>query len=340
MIDDRQLLGLYVIKDGDVTRLQDAYKKNVISDKDLDEIVKLIKANKDCENYFEIYDIIDVELGTIGEYSISYDAVDAGDKADLWSIEIGNYTINSLYGKASFTPLSSGTAGDFYVKEDGSYGYTDLTTAYNKGWLSAEEIINFLNSCENKYWTIEENSTATTETTATEPTPTESVSPTEPATDSTEPTLVPTLSKSSVELKAGRTSTITVKNKGDNSVSYSSADKKVAKVDNNGKVTALKKGNTNITVTVGNTKLTYKVNVTSSPKLNTKSITVKKGSAKTVKIIGKAKGVNNKYTNTKYAKITSKKSATTLKINGLKKGSTTLKIEVNGVALKLKVKVK
>ena len=40
------------------------------------------------------------------------------------------------------------------------------------------------------------------------------------------------------------------------------------------------------------------------------------------------------------AKVTSKKSAKSLKIKGLKKGKTTLKITVNGVKLKLKVKVK
>lgn len=75
------------------------------------------------------------------------------------------------------------------------------------------------------------------------------------------------------------------------------------------------------------------------PKLSKKSITVKKGKTKTVKIINKKKGVNNKYKNTKIAKVVSKKSATKIKIKGLKKGRTTLKIRVNGVWLKLKVKV-
>ena len=67
---------------------------------------------------------------------------------------------------------------------------------------------------------------------------------------------------------------------------------------------------------------------------------MKKGATKSVKIVGKAKVVNNKYTNTKIARVISKKSATNLKIKGLKNGNTTLKIRVNGVILKLKVKVK
>ena len=169
------------------------------------------------------------------------------------------------------------------------------------------------------------------------PETTDSTKPTENPSETTTP--APKLKKSSVSLKAGQTSTITVQNKGDNKIRYKSSNSKVATVKN-GKVTALKKGKSNITVTVGKTKLTYKVNVTTSPKLSKKSVSVKKGKTVTVKITGKASGVNNKYTNTKFAKIKSKKSATSLKIQGLKKGKTTLKVKVNGVVLKLKVTVR
>ena len=202
-------------------------------------------------------------------------------------------------------------------------------------------------SPEPKEATDPTNSTTPSESATTEPT--ESTSKTEPPTvtepdNTTLPTTpttthAPKLKKSSVSLKAGQTSTITVQNKGNNKVAYKSSNSKVATVKN-GKVTALKKGKANITVTVGKTKLTYKVNVTTSPKLSKKSVSVKKGKTVTVKITGKASGVNNKYTNTKYAKIKSKKSAKSLKIQGLKKGKTTLKIKVNGVVLKLKVTVK
>ena len=66
---------------------------------------------------------------------------------------------------------------------------------------------------------------------------------------------------------------------------------------------------------------------------------MKKGKTKSVTITGKASTVNNVYTNTKIAIIISKSSASTIKVKGLKKGSTTLKLRVNGVVLKLKVKV-
>ena len=50
--------------------------------------------------------------------------------------------------------------------------------------------------------------------------------------------------------------------------------------------------------------------------------------------------MNNSYLNTKIAKITSAKTATTLTVKGIKKGITTLKVTVNGVVLKLGVIVK
>lgn len=153
-----------------------------------------------------------------------------------------------------------------------------------------------------------------------------------------EPAKTPKLSAKKASLKAGGTKTLKVT---DGTVkSWSSSNSKVAKVKS-GKVTALKKGSAVITAMLsGGEKLSCTVKVTTSPKLSKKSITVKRKNSKTVKITGKAKGVNNKYTKTKYAKVVSKKSAAKIKIKGLKKGKTTLKITVNGVKLKLKVKVK
>ena len=76
------------------------------------------------------------------------------------------------------------------------------------------------------------------------------------------------------------------------------------------------------------------------PKLSKKSITVKKGKTAKVKILYKKKGSKNTYKKTKYAKVVSKRTASTIKVKGLKKGKTTLKIKVNGTWLKLKVRVK
>ncbi|MGN0488263.1 MAG: Ig-like domain-containing protein [Ruminococcus sp.] len=130
-------------------------------------------------------------------------------------------------------------------------------------------------------------------------------------------------------------------------ISYSK--KNIASVDSIGNLTGLKKGKTTITATpkVGK-KYSCKIVVTSNPKLKIKgktisakkTYTVKKGKCLNVKISGKAKDIKNKYTNTEYAKIISKKSDDSIKVKGLKKGTTAVKIKVNGVkTLKLRVRI-
>ncbi|MBR2547331.1 MAG: hypothetical protein IKF07_03980 [Eubacterium sp.] len=91
----------------------------------------------------------------------------------------------------------------------------------------------------------------------------------------------------------------------------------------------------------GYLRVEYKVTpLAARPKLSKSSITIKKGKTAKVKITGKENGTKNTYKNTKIAKVVSKKTASTLKIKGLKKGKTTLKIKVDGTWLKLKVRVK
>lgn len=150
----------------------------------------------------------------------------------------------------------------------------------------------------------------------------------------------PKLNIKTATLKCGKKFTLSVKNRKGKKVSFSSSFKSVAKVSKKGVVTSLKRGRAVINVKVGKSKLKCVVKVTSNPRLSKSSITVKKGKRVTVNIIGKAKGVNNKYKNSKRAKIASKKSASKIKIKGKKRGKSTLKITVNGVALNLKVKVK
>ncbi|MGN1132010.1 MAG: Ig-like domain-containing protein [Ruminococcus sp.] len=152
-------------------------------------------------------------------------------------------------------------------------------------------------------------------------------------------TTSPSLTSTNTSLKSGTSKTL--KAVGGTVKSWTTSNKKVATV-NNGKVTALNKGSATITATLTTgKKITCKVTVTTAPKLSKATVKVKKGSTATVKLSGKVATINNKYTNTKGAKITSKANATTLKIKGLKKGTTTLKIKVNGVkTLSLKVNVK
>ena len=121
---------------------------------------------------------------------------------------------------------------------------------------------------------------------------------------------------------------------------FTSSNTKVVKIKS-GKVIALTKGTATLTYKPKNSKNAYvKVTVKNNPTLSKTSVTVKKGKTVSVKISGKAAEINNVYKNTKYAKVISAKSAKTIKIRGLKKGKTTLKITVNGKLFKLKVKVK
>ena len=141
-------------------------------------------------------------------------------------------------------------------------------------------------------------------------------------------------------LKCGKRFNINVYHKNGRKVTFKSTAKKVASVNKNGVVTTLKKGRAKVLVTVGSVTLRCIVKVTSSPSLSKSGISVKKGKTAAVNIIGKAKGVNNKYKNTEYARIVSKKSEKVVRVKGLKRGSTTIKVVVNKVALKIKVKVK
>lgn len=151
------------------------------------------------------------------------------------------------------------------------------------------------------------------------------------------------LSATNVSLKSGATKTIKVLN--GKVKSYKVTNNKVAKVNSKGVVTALNKGKTTVIVTLkdGN-KLNCKVNVTTAPKLSKSTVNVKVGQSAKIKIYGKAKGIEfsisgrNKNVEVWLYKM---KDATEFRVEGLKKGKTTLKVKVNNVkTLTLKVNVK
>jgi hypothetical protein len=158
------------------------------------------------------------------------------------------------------------------------------------------------------------------------------------------------LNKNEEEIKAGETTPLYqfFAEYGKKKVKIS--NRKVVKfvTDEKGFVFAgLKKGKATVTIIQKRGKpVSQKIIVKSNPKLRNKKgkkikvLSVKYGSIAKVYIKGKVKGVNNKYKNTSYAAFVSGKSAKVLKIRGLKRGKTTLKIFVNGYKLKLKVKVK
>ncbi len=158
-----------------------------------------------------------------------------------------------------------------------------------------------------------------------------------------------TLSAYKATLKAGATKAL--KYTGPKVAAWKSSAKSIAKVDKNGKITALKKGVAIIGANLSNgAVVTCAVKVKNNPSLKIrdkafdakKTYSITKGKALTVKIGGKAASVNNKYATTdkKIAKITSKKNVKTVKIQSYKKGTATVKIKVNGVLFKIKVKVK
>jgi hypothetical protein len=120
-----------------------------------------------------------------------------------------------------------------------------------------------------------------------------------------------------------------------------SNDPDVLKISITGKFTALEKGIVTINGLTKKGHYSKVIEVIDSPSLSKTNITVKKGSVYSIKLNGKANSIDNIYTNTKTAKIISKASAKTIKIKGLKKGKTTLKVKVNGQkTIKIKVKVK
>ena len=169
--------------------------------------------------------------------------------------------------------------------------------------------------------------------------PTKPTKPTKP--QPTKPVVkTPKISATKVTLKSAQTKILKVTN--GTVKTWSTSSKKIATVSK-GKVVALTKGRVRITATLTNgKKLTCYVTVTTSPKLSRTTLNLKKGKTATVKLTGKVANINNKYYNySKVAKIVSKANATSIKVKALKKGTTTLKIRVNGVnVLRLKVKVK
>ncbi|MBR2109075.1 MAG: hypothetical protein IJ932_03915 [Ruminococcus sp.] len=132
---------------------------------------------------------------------------------------------------------------------------------------------------------------------------------------------------------------------GKNVKGWKSSNSKVVSVTSKGKAVVKTKGTTTLSVKVGKLKIKRKFVVTTNPYLTVKgekvtSVSVDNGETVKLGIKGKAADIDNVYTDTEYAKITSKKNAATLKIKGMRRGKTTVKVNVNGHTIKLKVNVK
>ncbi len=133
--------------------------------------------------------------------------------------------------------------------------------------------------------------------------------------------------KSTCKIKATITS-------GKGKTTYTSSNKKVAKVTKSGTVKALKKGTAKITVTNNKVSAIFKVKV-KNPKLNAKSATLTKGKTFKIKITGKVGKATFKSAAPSIAKVS--KSG---KIKAVSKGTTSITVKTNGkIKLKFKVKV-
>lgn len=125
---------------------------------------------------------------------------------------------------------------------------------------------------------------------------------------------------------------------------WKSTNPNIVRITNTGKISFLQSGSATIKVRLKNGKI-YKRKYTityNHPKFESNEITVKLGKIATSRIIGKVNSIDLVCKNkSKIAKIVSKKSSNYIKVKGLKRGSTTLKVKVNGIKnLKLKIKVK
>ncbi|MGN0476514.1 MAG: leucine-rich repeat protein [Ruminococcus sp.] len=248
------------------------------------------------------------------------------------------YNINPTLNTQSFGYTYNANTKT-YVKQETDiafYGYSDTTPeTYAKN-----NSITFYQASPSDFVTEPIIPPTTVSPTAppTTATPTTTTVPTTNPT--TQPTVkTPKISQTKFSTVAGTVKTLKVTNGAVKS--WSTTNKKIVTVKG-GKVTSLGRGTATVTATLTTgKKLTCKVTVTSNPKLSKSNVSVKKGKTVTVKLSGKVSAINNKYVNTKYAKITSKTNSVSLKIKGIKKGTTTLKVKVNGVkTLNLKVKVK
>jgi hypothetical protein len=462
MIDDDQLLGLYLIKDNEITRLEDAYKTSLINDTDMDNIIELIKSNSDYEKHFYIYNDNEEEITTAPTETTEatattdsvvttepvatteptvateptpthdiYDDDENNEKAqiEIFSNDTFKYSITTLTSNSSKTSFATfDKILDKNIKEftipdkiDGNevrYIHSSafknckklqkITISKNVVSIGAEAFkgctsLKNINLKEVTYIGDEcfsgcKSLTKIDLTKGEYSTHTEvdtkafyncknlktvkiyeentigkkafgyykkgnkeyakvkgfklNVYTCDPMGD--DDTLknvhyycqenkinytynLKSKDKGKIYMQTGFEGKIKVDNK--SLSNWTSSNSKVVKIDNKGNFVILKEGSVTIKAVKANgKKYTKRIVVKDNTRLTSTAIAVKKGSTLSVRLYGKANSIDNIYTNTKYAKIISKKSATKITVKGLKKGTSTVKIKVNGVkTLKLKV---
>lgn len=329
--------GLYIKKNDTVYTLTQAYKQGVITDEQMDVVSGILTQNN-------VFDVVPYKFDSDAEKSVQA-RYQSGDVFSLIQIcKIGDCCV--------YSNICENEVGDYSTLKLGDYVFTLYAqqTPYNLGiYVISNE----------KVYTLEEayNAQLITDLSAIEDAIYEHglINFNFRMEKKNDPQIIiPPNDKSeaSVTVETGKIKSgekvnpFKIVNPNGEKVTYAVKTPGIAAVNKNGVVTGLQKGKAYFVITIGEKEFIRRVRITSDPMLmkNNKKVTsVKINKKATVKLqlIGKAKSVKNIYTNTKKAKIISGRNSTAIKVKGLRKGTTTLKIKVNGVkTLKLKVTVK
>lgn len=335
--------GYCLYKDGKIYSINDAVDKGMIDVATLvEKLPNSTKVDTSALSYSkEFCDAVNKYIDDSGLTSYYFPGGEVG--FNVSDIHYGN-TVTIYNETADYIIFGIDGVMDAESKEligNYEFNHNNMYSAYNPcGYCVYKDnkVYSIKSAVDSKIIDVETLAKAIPNTTKIEE-PTKPTEPTKP--QPTKPVVnTPKISATKVTLKSAQTKILKVTN--GTVKTWSTSSKKIATVSK-GKVVALTKGRVRITATLTNgKKLTCYVTVTTSPKLSRTTLNLKKGKTATVKLTGKVANINNKYYNySKVAKIVSKANATSIKVKALKKGTTTLKIRVNGVnVLRLKVKVK
>ena len=335
--------GYCLYKDGKIYSINDAVDKGMIGVATLvKKLPNSTKVDTSALSYSkEFCDAVNKYIDDSGLTSYYFPGGEVG--FNVSDIHYGN-TVTIYNETTTYVVFGIDGVMDAESKEligNYEFNHNNMYSAYNPcGYCVYKDnkVYSIKSAVDSKIIDVETLAKAIPNTTKIEE-PTKPTEPTKP--QPTKPVVkTPKISATKVTLKSAQTKILKVTN--GTVKTWSTSSKKIATVSK-GKVVALTKGRVRITATLTNgKKLTCYVTVTTSPKLSRTTLNLKKGKTATVKLTGKVANINNKYYNySKVAKIVSKANATSIKVKALKKGTTTLKIRVNGVnVLRLKVKVK
>lgn len=147
--------------------------------------------------------------------------------------------------------------------------------------------------------------------------------------------LSPSPSSENEALNAGETKKINVNYCANQNINYVSNDTSIVTVDNNGNITALRKGTTTVTITVDDTVLTLNVTVNNDPTLNISKKTIYAGNSFNLKIIGLVGNATFTSSNSKVATVDSNG-----KVTCKSAGNSTISVIANGITLNCTITVK